>query len=103
MSMCSVVVGDALVLRFPIVRALDVLREREEHQDFRRTCTASKSGATQSREGANHDEGHVASVTKGVKRQRTAATKRDQRKKQATEALAWDLPTGKPAAAYKGG
>ena len=87
----------------PIVRALAVLREREERQELElgRTRTASKDGATQSQQEDNQDEGHVASVTKGVRRKRTAATEREQRKKQATEALAWDSP--EPAAAYTGG
>ena len=31
-------------------------------------------------------------MTKGLKRKRTVATKREQRKRQATEALAWDSP-----------
>ena len=82
---------EALAARRPIVRALDVLREREERQELA-TRTASKGGATQSQQGASQDEGDAAPVIKGVKRKGTAATKREQRKKQATEALAWDLP-----------
>ena len=49
-------------------------------------------GAIQSQQEASQDEGYVAPMTKGVKRKKTAATKRDQRKKQATKALAWDSP-----------
>ena len=47
---------------------------------------ASKGGAIQSQQEASQDEGYAAPVIKGVKRKRTAATKREQRKKQATEA-----------------
>ena len=77
----------------PIVLVLDVLREREERQELElgRMRTASKGGATQSQQEACQDEGHGAPVTKGVRRKRTAATKREQRKKQA-RALAWDSP-----------
>ena len=83
-----------MAARRPIIRALDVLREREERQglELGRTRTASKGGATQAQQEASQDEGSAAPVIKGVKRMRTAATKREQRKKQATEALAWDLP-----------
>ena len=82
---------EALAARRPIVRALDLLREREERQELElgRTRMASKGGAIQSQQEASQDEGQVAPVTTGVKRKRTTATKRDQRKKQATEALAW--------------
>ena len=85
---------EALAARRPIIRALDVLREREERQELElgRTRTASKGGATQSQQEASQDEGDAAPVTKGAKRKRTAATKREQKKKQATEALAWDSP-----------
>ena len=85
---------EALAARLPIVRALDVLREREELQELElgRTRTASKGGATQSQHEASQTERDAAPVTKGVKRKGTAATKREQRKKQATEALAWDSP-----------
>ena len=78
----------------PIIRALDVLREREERQELElgRTRAASQSGATQSQQEASQEEGYVAPRTKGVKRKGTAATKRDKRRKQATEALAWDSP-----------
>ena len=82
---------EAMAARRPIIRALDVLREREERQklELGRPRTASKGGATQSQQEASQDEGHVAPVTKGVKRKR-AAIKRDQRKKQAT----WDSHLG---------
>ena len=73
---------------------MDVLREREERLELElgRTRAASQSGATQSQQEASQEEGYVAPRTKGVKREGTAATKREQRKKQATEALAWDSP-----------
>ena len=85
---------EALAARRPIIRALDVLREREERQELElgRTRMASKGGATQSQQEASQDEKDAAPVTKGVKRKGTAATKRERRKKQATEALAWDSP-----------
>ena len=53
---------------------------------------ASKGGAIQSQQEASQDEGYAAPVIKGVKRKRTAATKREQMNRQATEALAWDSP-----------
>ena len=83
-----------MTARRPIIRALDVLREREERQELElgRTRTASKGGATQAQQEASQDEGSSAPVIKGVKRKRTAATRREQRKMQATEALAWDSP-----------
>ena len=85
---------EALAARRPIIRALEDLREREKRQEFElgRTRTASKGGVTQSQQKASQDEGYAAPVIKGVKRKRTAATKREQRKRQATEALAWDTP-----------
>ena len=75
-----------MAARRPIVRAMDVLRKREERQELElgRTRTASKGGATQSQQEASQHEGDAAPVIKGVKR--------EQRKKQATEALAWDSP-----------
>ena len=84
---------EAAAARRPIVRALDVLREREERQELEleRTRTASKGGTTQSQQKADQGEGSAAPVTKGAKPKRTTTTKREQRKKQATEALAWDL------------
>ena len=67
--------------------------------DLGRTRTASRGGVTQSR--SAQDEGQVALVTKGDKRKRTAAaTKREQRTKQTTEALAWDSPE-RPACLHK--
>ena len=83
-----------MAARRPIIRVLDVLREREERQELElgRTRTAPKGGATQSQQQASQDEGDAAPVIKGVKRKRTAATRQEQRKKQATEALAWDSP-----------
>ena len=48
--------------------------------------------ATQSQQEASQGDGYDAPVTKGAKRKRPTATKREQRKKQATEALAWDSP-----------
>ena len=85
--------SDSASLR-PIIRALDVLKERQEPQvlELGRTRAASQGGATQSQQEASQEEGYVAPRTKGVKRRRTVATKRDQRKKQATEVLAWDSP-----------
>ena len=85
---------EALAARRPFIRAWDVLREREERQELElgRTRKTSKGEATQSQQEANQTEGDAAPVTKGVKRKGTAATKREQRKKQATEALAWDSP-----------
>ena len=64
---------EASAARRPIIRALDVLREREERQELElgRTHMASKGGATQSQREASQDEGYVAPVT---------------------EALAWDSP-----------
>ncbi len=48
--------------------------------------------ATQSQQEASQGDGYDAPATKGAKRKRTTATKREQRKKQATDALAWDSP-----------
>ena len=95
-----------MAARRPIIRALDVLREREERQELElgRTRAASKGGATQSQQKASQDEGYVAPVTKGVRRKRSAATKREQRKKQATEAPSVGFArAGRPSAAYTGG
>ena len=52
-----------------------------------------KRRATQSQQEASQDDGSAALVIKGVKQKRTAATKRELRKRQATEALAWDSPS----------
>ena len=84
---------EARAARRPISRVLDALRDRKECQELElgRTRTASRGGVTQS--GGAQYEGQVALVTKGVKRKRTAAaTKREQRTMQTTEALAWDSP-----------
>ena len=55
---------EALAARRPIIRALDVLREREERQELvlGRTRAASKGGASQSQQEASQDEGYYRST-----------------------------------------